>query len=105
MRNVISLLKQFELVSYDGVFLYPKHSTYEEAISTLKRLVNSTKEMQLISQIMLKHPDTPGPILGKKINEQFAYGWKKASEVRIGNGLKLWFFNINQNNDKSLSLF
>ncbi|MBQ7949670.1 MAG: restriction endonuclease [Alphaproteobacteria bacterium] len=105
MRNVISLLKQFDLVSYDGVFLYPKHSTYEEAISTLKRLVNSTKEMQLISQIMLKHPDTPGPILGKKINEQFAYGWKKASEVRIGNGLKLWFFNINQNNDKSLSLF
>lgn len=105
IRNVVTLLKKFDLIKLNGGFLFPTCDSYDSTMNTLKQLVKSTREMVAISQILEKHPNISGPELGKMINVRFGYNWKPASETRIGNALKLWYFNINETYCHKLSLF
>mgnify|MGYP003304427773 FL=1 len=94
MRNIISLLKQFDLIEHSDCYLYPKFDSFDSTINKLKHMVMKTKEMLLIAKIMKEQPNILGSELGKIINKQFDYKWKPASEVRIGNGLRLWYENL-----------
>ena len=105
MRNIISLLKQFDLIEHSDCYLYPKFDSFDSTINKLKHMVMKTKEMLLIAKIMKEQPNILGSELGKIINKQFDYKWKPASEVRIGNGLRLWYVNLTSSPELKLPLF